>query len=105
MVSLCEVGGHKQGLEKSIVRAQDLVSQVLTRHYKATSCQAYMTTWQAEDEPTDDTSVTLTLVGEPEVVECSFLQSLLQLRCWRRRASILMNIIKVLLFWLLCRMS
>ena len=69
MVSLCEVGGHKQGLEKSIVRAQDLVSQVLTRHYKATSCQAYMATWQAEDEPTDDTSVTLTLVGDPEVFE------------------------------------
>ena len=70
MVSLCEVGGHKQGLEKSIVRAQDIVSQrCLNWHYKATACQAYMTTWQAEDEPTDDTSVTLTLVGEPEVVE------------------------------------
>ena len=45
MVTLCEVGGHKEGLEKSTVRAQDLVSQVLTRHYKATSCQAYMATW------------------------------------------------------------
>ena len=28
-----------------------------------------MATWQAEDEPTDDTSVTLTLVGDPEVFE------------------------------------
>ena len=69
MVTLCEVGGHKKGLGHSTKRAQDLVSQVLTRHYKATSCQAYMATWQAEDEPTDDTSGTLTLVGEPEVVE------------------------------------
>ena len=69
MVTLCEVGGHKKGLEESTVSAQELVSQVLTRHYKATSCQSYMATWQAEDEPTDDTSVTLTLVGEPEVVE------------------------------------
>ena len=69
MVTLCEVGAHKKGLEISKVSAQDLVSQVLSRHYKATSCQAYMATWQAEDEPTDDTSVTLTLVGEPEVVE------------------------------------
>ena len=51
------------------MRAQGLVSQVLSRHYKATSCQAYMATWQAEGEPTDDTSVTLTLVGDPEVVE------------------------------------
>ena len=73
MVTLCEVGGHKEGLDKSTVRAQDLVSQVLTRHYKATSCQAYMATWQAEDEPTDDTSVTLTLVGEPEVVELPYV--------------------------------
>ena len=63
------VGGHKQVLDKINMPAQELVSQVLTRHYKATSCQAYMATWQAEDEPTDDTSVTLTLVGEPEVVE------------------------------------
>ena len=69
MVNLCEVGGHKEGLQKSTVSAQDLVSQALSWHYKATSCQAYMATWQAEDEPTDDTSVTLTLVGEPEVVE------------------------------------
>ena len=73
MVTLCEVGGHKEGLGKSTVRAQDLVSQVLTGHYKATSCQAYMATWQAEHEPTDDTSVTLTLSGEPEVVELPFL--------------------------------
>ena len=29
MVTLCEVGGHKEGLGKSTVRAQDLVSQVL----------------------------------------------------------------------------
>jgi len=28
-----------------------------------------MATWQPEDEPTDDTSVILTLLGEPEVVE------------------------------------
>ena len=72
MVTLCEVGGHKEGLDKSTVRAQDLVSQVLTGHYKATSCQAYMATWQAEHEPTDDASVTWTLSGEPEVVELPF---------------------------------
>ena len=72
MVTLCEVGGHKEGLGKSTARAQDLVSQVLTGHCKATSCQAYMATWQAEHEPTDDTSVTLTLSGEPEIVELPF---------------------------------
>ena len=33
---------------------QDLISQVL-RHFKATSCQAYIITWQAEHEPIDDT--------------------------------------------------
>ena len=69
IVTLCEVGSHKKGLDKSTVSAQNLVSQVLPHHYNATSCQAYMATWQAEEEPTDDTSVTLTLVGEPEVVE------------------------------------
>jgi hypothetical protein len=70
MVSLCEVGGHKEGLHKT--QAEDLVSRVLTPHYKATSCQAYMVTWQAEEEPTDDNSVTLTQVGEPEVVELPY---------------------------------
>ena len=69
LITLCEVGGHKQGLGQSMVCPQDLVSQALTPHYKAISCQAYMATWQAEDEPTDDTSVTLTLVGDPEGVE------------------------------------
>ena len=70
MVNLCEVGGHKLGLENSIVHAQEIVSQrCLTRHYKAISCQAYMTTWQADHEPNDDTSVSLTLVGDPQVVE------------------------------------
>ena len=38
MVTLCEVGGHKEGLDMSAVCAQALVSQVLSRHYKATSC-------------------------------------------------------------------
>ena len=62
MVTLCEVGGHKQGLAQSLGKsAEDLVSQVLTRHYKATTCQAYMATWQAAEEPNDATSVTLTL--------------------------------------------
>ena len=74
MVTLCEVGGHKQGLDTANVRVQDLVPQVLTRHYEATSCQAYMATWQATDGPTGDTSVTLTLVGEPEVVELTSTQ-------------------------------
>ena len=69
MITLCEVGGHKQGLGQSMVCPQDLVSQVLTPHYAAISCQAYMATWQAEHEPDDDTSVTLTLLGVPEVVE------------------------------------
>ena len=69
IVTLCEVGGHNKGLDKSTVSAQNLVSQVLPHHYNATSCQAYMATWQAEEEPTDDTSVTLTLVGTPEVVQ------------------------------------
>ena len=48
--------------------AQELVSQVLTRHYKATSCQAYMSTWQASAEPTEHNSVTLTLEGDPEAL-------------------------------------
>ena len=70
LLTLCEVGGHQLGLANSpLESAQSLVSQVLGRYLKAISCQAYMATWQAEDEPTDDTSVTLTLVGEPEVVE------------------------------------
>ena len=69
LVTLCEVGGHKQGLNETNVRAQDLISQVLLPYYQATSCQAYMATWQATDGPNDDHSVTLTLVGQPEVVE------------------------------------
>ena len=68
-LALCEVVGHKKGLDESKKGAQKLVSQALTWHYKAISCQAYMATWQAEEEPGDRTSVTLTLVGEPEVVE------------------------------------
>ena len=75
MVTLCEVGGHKEGLEMSTVSAQAIVKEVLTSHYKAISCQAYMVTWQATEEPTDNSSVTLTLVGDPEVVE---LQSALE---------------------------
>jgi len=81
MLTLCEVGGHKKGLalcevvvhkkeeDESKKGAQKLVSKYLTSHYKAISCQAYMATWQAEEEPGDCTSVTLTLVGEPQVVE------------------------------------
>ena len=69
LLNLCEVGAHKEGLEHSNVRPEDLVSQALTRHYKARSCQAYMATWQAEDEPEDENSVTLKLMGDPEVVE------------------------------------
>ena len=72
IVNLCEVGGHKQGLDMSNAlhkSAQDLVSEVLNRHYEATSVQAYMATWQAEKDPTDDTCVFLRLVGQPEVHE------------------------------------
>ena len=69
MVTLCEVGGHKQGLPPMC--AQDLVSEVLSEHYKAISCQACMTTWQATTEPADDTGVTLTVLAGPEVVELS----------------------------------
>ena len=71
LLNLCEVGGHKKGLDESKKRAQNIVSEVLHRHYKAISCQAYMATWHSEAEPTDATSVTLTLVGQPEVVEIS----------------------------------
>ena len=76
MVTLCEVGGHKKGFDDRKTQAQNLpskaqklVSEVLKPHYKAISCQAYMATWQAEEEPGHRTSVTLTLVGEPEVVQ------------------------------------
>ena len=76
MVTLCEVGGHKKGFDDRKTQAQNLpskarklVSEVLKPHYKAISCQAYMATWQAEEEPGHCTSVTLTLVGEPEVVQ------------------------------------
>ena len=47
ILTLCEVGGHKEGLHESTISAQDLISQVLTRHFKAISEQAYMVTWQA----------------------------------------------------------
>ena len=69
MVTLCEVGGHKQGLPQMF--AQEIVAEVLSEHYKAISCQAYMTTWQATTEPADDAGVTLTLLAGPEVVELS----------------------------------
>ena len=70
LLTLCEVGGHRQGLSDCRhENAQNLVRQVLSKYCKAISVQAYMATWQAEPEPDDDTSVTLTLVGEPEVVE------------------------------------
>ena len=55
ILTLSEVGGHKEGLHESTISAQDLISQVLTRHFKAISEQAYMVTWQAEHEPIDDT--------------------------------------------------
>ena len=71
LLNLCEVGGHKKGLDESKKHAQKIVSEVLKRHYKAISCQAYMATWQAEEEPDDATSVTLTLVGQPTVLEIS----------------------------------
>ena len=59
--TFCEVGGHKQGAE--------LVSDALSHHYKAMAVEAYVVTWQASTEPSDDSSITLTLLGEPEVVE------------------------------------
>ena len=67
--TFCEVGGHKQGLAKSKVTAAELVSDALSHHYKAMAVEAYVVTWQASTEPSDDSSITLTLLGEPEVVE------------------------------------
>ena len=71
IVTLCEVGGHKKGLRAAAMWAQDLVREVLNRHYTAISCQAYMATWQATTEPADDTGVTSTLLAGPTVVELS----------------------------------
>ena len=90
--TLCEVGGHKQGLAKSKVTAADLVSDALSRHYKAMAVEAYMVTWQASTEPGDEPSITLTLLGEPEVVEIEssvepqlvIMVSALRLRSLRR---------------------
>ena len=67
VVTLCEVGGHRQGLPW--MSAQDLVSDVLSPHYQASSCQAYMAAWQATTEPADVAGVTLTLLAGPEVFE------------------------------------
>ena len=67
--TFCDVGGHKQGLNKSEVTAAELVSDTLSHHYKAMAVGAYMVTWQASTEPSDDCSITLTLLGEPEVVD------------------------------------
>ena len=71
LLTLCEVGGHQQGLASSpLESAQSLVSQVLRHHYfKAISEQAYMAAWQAEAGPKDETGVTLTLCGQPKVVQ------------------------------------
>ena len=70
LLTLCEVGGHRQGLSDCPHEdAQSLVRQVLSKYFKAISVQAYMATWQAEPEPDDDTSVTLTLVDSPKVVQ------------------------------------
>ena len=69
LLTLCEVGGHKQGLPS--LCAQDLVNDVLRPHYQALSCQAYMTTWQATTEQADETGVSLTLLAEPQVVQLS----------------------------------
>ena len=74
LLNLCEVGYHKQGFDDSEKKedepskAQKLVTKYLTPHYDAISCQAYMATWQAQEEPGHLTSVTLRLVAEPEVV-------------------------------------
>ena len=59
ILTLSEVGGHKEGLHESTISAQDLITHFLTRHFKAISEQAYMVTWQAEHEPIDDTSLPL----------------------------------------------
>ena len=70
LLTLCEVGGHRQGLSNSPhENAQSLVRQVLSRSFQAISEGAYMATWLAEPGPDDDTSVTLTLTGTPKVVQ------------------------------------
>ena len=46
-----------------------VIAKAVRQEYKALSCQAYMTTWQAGNVPGDHTSVTLTLLGKPEVIE------------------------------------
>ena len=70
LLTLCEVGGHLRGMaDCRLESAQSLVDQVLSRCVKAIPVQAYMATWQAEAEPNDDTSVTLTLSGKPKVVQ------------------------------------
>ena len=71
ILTLCEVGGHKKGLEKTFVQAQTIVSTALTQHYKATSWQAYMATWQAARELSDENSVWLSLRDKPEDHELS----------------------------------
>ena len=68
LLNLCEVGGHKKGLSVRQEQAQNIVSKALKPHYKAISRQAYMATWQAEPEPGDATSVTLTPLGDPTIV-------------------------------------
>ena len=59
----------KKGSNKSKVTAAELVADALSLHYQAKAAEAYMVTWQATTEPSDDSSITLTLLGEPEVVD------------------------------------
>ena len=70
MVNLCEVGSHKQGLSRSMMCAQELISSAcLSSHYMAMSCLSYMAVWQATTEESDDDGVTITQVGEAAVVD------------------------------------
>ena len=67
--TFCEVGDHKKGLNKSKVTAAELVADALSLHYQSKAAEAYMVMWQPTTEPSDNSSITLTLLGEPEVVD------------------------------------
>ena len=69
MVTLCEVGNHREGLGAANLSAQTIVSKVFHNVFAATSEQAYMAMWQAQHVKGDPSSVCLTPVGEPTVVQ------------------------------------
>lgn len=76
LLSLCEVGGHKQGLRDACIHPQAVLDGVLPhKEYRAAAMQAYMSVWHATGNAEPD-GVSLQLCAVPTSVALALAPAL-----------------------------